>query len=165
MRGKTPREPARPFISSLRCTNSCSKLRGCLIEIHQFLSDADGSPPVNTRPSALRTSRPLWNARARNEGWVQAHANFRRFANDHWCRLGPIWHDGSFCQSRRLRSEFEVTKRKMLFCRLPVKANLSYSRITLRTYWQWRRSRRARGAIAPNKNIPGREYLCAPSKF
>jgi len=47
------------------------------MEVHQFQSDVEISSSLLTRPSALQSSNPFWNAIATNEGEV-----------------GPFWKSG-----------------------------------------------------------------------
>jgi len=56
-------------------TNTPAKLRVTGPKFNKFVADVEGSSLVH--PTNLRSSRPLWNASAQNEG---VYANFRRFA-------------------------------------------------------------------------------------
>ena len=50
--------------------NAPAKLRGYWTKFTKFLSDTEESSVALTRASMLRSSHPLWNASAQNEGGV-----------------------------------------------------------------------------------------------
>ena len=67
MRGKPMQcKPAQP--SFLRCTTLAVNSEVAGSKFTKFLSDVDGSSSVLTCSSALRFSRLLWNASAKNVG-------------------------------------------------------------------------------------------------